>query len=84
MAGEMVLLSIVRDVTERRVAEKALRDSERRTTAELGFSNTLLRAAETLSSSMQISTVLDRLAQLLVEAVDAGVGITPEARSPWR
>ena len=72
MAGEMVLLSIVRDVTERRVAEKALRDSERRTTAELGFSNTLLRAAETLSSSMQISTVLDRLAQLLVEAVDAG------------
>ena len=72
MAGEMVLLSIVRDVTERHAAEKALRDSERRTTAELGFSNTLLRAAETLSSSMQIDTVLDRLAQLLVEAVHAG------------
>ena len=69
MAGEAVLLSIVRDITERRAAEVVLRDSERRTAAELGLSNTLLRAAETLSSSMQIDDVLDRLAELLVETV---------------
>ncbi len=72
MPGEVVLLSVIRDITERRAAEGALRESERRTTAELGFSNTLLRAAETLSSSMQIDTVLDRLAGLLVEALGAG------------
>ena len=57
---------------DRKRAEEALRNSERRATAELGLSNTLLRAAETLSSSMQIDTVLDRLAELLVEAVGSG------------
>ena len=57
---------------DRKRAEAAQRDSERRATAELSLSNTLLRAAETLSSSMQIDTLLDRLAELLVDAVGAG------------
>jgi len=56
---------------DRKRAEEALRDSERRTSAELGFTNTLLRAAEALSSSMHIETVLDRLAELLIDAVGA-------------
>ncbi len=84
------------DSTASRRASVMVRDIRRptsarrsRTAAELGFSNTLLRAAETLSSSMQIDTVLDRLAELLVEAVErrpaggAAVGSTPRARSPW-
>jgi len=65
------LAPAVMQAFDRKRAEHALRESERRTSAELGFTNTLLRAAEALSSSMQIETVLDRLAELLIEAVGA-------------
>ena len=70
-AGVPAVQIIVRSRDEQARAEAALRDSERRTSAELGFTNTLLRAAEALSSSMQIETVLDRLAELLIDAVGA-------------
>lgn len=70
-AGVPAVQIVVRSRDERARAEAALRDSERRTSAELGFTNTLLRAAEALSSSVQIDTVLDRLAELLIDAVGA-------------
>jgi PAS domain S-box-containing protein len=70
-AGMPAVQIVVRSRDEQARVEAALRDSERRTSAELGFTNTLLRAAEALSSSMQIDTVLDRLAELLIDAVGA-------------
>jgi PAS domain S-box-containing protein len=63
--GRPAVQIVARDVGGRVRAEAAA-------AAELGFTNTLLRAAEALSSSMQIDTVLDRLAELLLEAVGAG------------
>ena len=70
-AGVPAVQIVVRSRDEQSRVEAALRDSERRTSAELGFTNTLLRAAEALTSSMQIDTVLDRLAELLIDAVGA-------------
>ncbi len=63
--GKPAVQVVARDVGARMRAEAAA-------AAELGFTNTLLRAVEALSSSMQIDTVLDRLAGLLLEAVGAG------------
>ena len=63
--GRPAVQVVARDIGGRVRAEAAA-------AAELGFTNTLLRAAEALSSSMQIDTVLDRLAELLLEAVGGG------------
>ena len=63
--GRPAVQIMVRDIGERVRAEATA-------AAELGFTNTLLRAAEELTSSMHFDTVLDRLADLLIDALGAG------------
>jgi PAS domain S-box-containing protein len=76
VAGRRVVHSILRDITERRRAERELEESRGRWEEEARISSALVRVGRELISSLDDPSQIDRLCRLTAEVLECDVSRT--------